>query len=48
MNDTTIADTVQPTLFPLSALQTCGYAQPEHRDDADTAADEARPEAEAA
>lgn len=37
MNETTTTPT-ELTLFPLSALQTRGYARPEPRDDADTAA----------
>jgi hypothetical protein len=37
----------QPTLFPLTALQTKGYAQPEPRDEVEETVD-AQPEAEAA
>lgn len=40
MNETTTVETTYPALFPLSALKTRGYAQPEPRDETDTAADE--------
>ncbi|MER6183094.1 hypothetical protein [Streptomyces sp. NPDC001652] len=33
MNETNITETAHPALFPLSALKTKGYAQPELRDD---------------
>lgn len=36
MNETTSIDTTYPALFPLSALKTEGYAQPEPRDDETT------------
>jgi hypothetical protein len=38
---------VQPELFPISALQTKGYAQPEPRDGVESN-DTAEPQAEAA
>lgn len=45
MNETTTTEITEPTLFPLSALQTRGYAQPEPRDTADVEADDAGAEA---
>ena len=51
MNEQTTTETVQPALFPLSDLQTGGYAQPEPRDDETTvevADDDVEAEAEAA
>lgn len=36
MNEHTIPDAEQPVLFPLTAVQTEGYAKPETRDDEDT------------
>ena len=49
MNEQTTTETVQPALFPLSAVQTGGYAQPEPRDDETAVADDGAPgEVEAA
>ena len=46
MNEQTTTETVQPAVFPLSAVQTGGYAQPEpvvevETDDSDATEDAA-------
>ena len=45
MNEQTTTETIQPALFPLSAVQTGGYAQPEPRDDEQDADDDVEVEA---
>lgn len=47
MNEQTTTPDYQPALFPLSAVQTGGYAQPEARED-EQAADGDEAEVEAA
>ena len=47
MHETNGTETTYPALFPLSALKTEGYAQPEPRDE-ETVVEETGPEAEAA
>ncbi|WP_179165583.1 hypothetical protein [Streptomyces sp. M41(2017)] len=48
MNESNTIEISHPTLFPLSALQTKGYAQPEARTDEAEVDDENIGEAEAA
>lgn len=44
MNEQTITKTFQPALFPLSAVQTSGYATPDTEPDAAADADDETPQ----
>jgi hypothetical protein len=45
MNEQTTTDTVQPALFPLSAVQASGYATPDHDETEAVEVDDAGAEA---
>jgi hypothetical protein len=44
MNEHNTVETFQPALFPLSAVQTSGYATPEPESDIDAVADDEAPQ----
>jgi hypothetical protein len=45
MNEQTTVETIQPALFPLSAVQTSGYAQPDQDETESVEVDDAGAEA---